>query len=88
MSDGCSSAGVLGSTSADSLDQGNTRLAGLLTQLDLTGKKYNMALMCYFSLLVQIPGLIRFTDHVFRRMYSALPLELVLQLLLLVILHV
>ena len=69
-------------------DQGNARLAGLLMQLDLTGNEYNMALVCYFSLLVQIPRLIRFTDHVFRHMYSALLLELVTQLLLLVVLHV
>lgn len=49
--------------------QGNAKLDGLLDQLDLTGDRYNVALVRHFSLPEQMGLLTCVTDYVFRRMY-------------------
>ncbi|KAH0838727.1 MFS general substrate transporter [Lanmaoa asiatica] len=69
------------------MDRGNAKLDGLLTQLHLTGNKYNIALVRHSSLYRHLL-LIQVTDHVFHCTYSARFIELVLQLVSLVVLRV
>ena len=58
--------------------QGNAKLDGLLTQLDLTGNRYSIALVRHSFLLAWTPLLIQVTDHVFHGVYSAFVFNLVL----------